>query len=152
MRKPEVTEGMKFTLDYIVAYLKGHGIPKSMINYIRRKLIYDSVTQGKNIQYDRIYTAIALMLNKEFGFGVKRITRGLRAFDDISASVLDDNPDNKDWTDLMEELRDRTGIVIRTGDNRTVVEMLTDDEKKNYKYSDRYSDGRPRRKKDEEET
>ena len=43
--------------------------------------------------------------------------------------------DQETWPGLMNRLKDATGIVIRSGgDDRLVVEVLTDDEKANYKY------------------
>lgn len=130
--KAEITEGMKYSLQQITGYLKARGIPKQMIDQIRMSLTYDAVTQSKDIQYDRIYTGIGLMLRKEYGFGRERILRGLKCFDDTVGSVLD--PD-KDWTTVMDELRDDVGIIIRSGDeNRLVIECLTEEERKNYKY------------------
>ena len=125
MKKPKATEGQRLTLQWINAYLAKHGIPKHMIQEIQISMIYDAITQGHDMQYDRIYTGIALMLRKEFGFGVQRIMRGLHAFDEICGSVLADNPENeKDWTDIMQELKDETGIVIHTGDeNRLIAEI-----------------------------
>lgn len=128
----EITKGMKHTLKEITCYLKVKGVPKQMIEEIRMHLAYDAVTQGKAVQYDRIYTAVAIVLRKAFGFGPQRILKGLRCFDETVGSVLE--PD-ADWTDLMDWLRDETGIIVRTdAEDRVVVEALTDEERKNNRY------------------
>lgn len=130
MKRPEATKGQRMTLQAIYAYLAKKGIPRWQIDAIREALIYDAVTEGHNIQMDRIYTGIAIMLRKEYGFGVERILRGLRRFDDVCGSVLDKNMDGEDiadWTNLMEWLKADTGIVIQTGDdNRLICEVSRD--------------------------
>ena len=117
------------TIKQVEMYLLQKGIPRSMIQNIRISLTYDAVTQGHDIQYDRIFTGIALMLRKEFGFGPERIIRGLRRFDNECGSVIDDP--EKDWGDLMKELKDETGIVIRTGDDDRLICEIETKEKDN---------------------
>ena len=137
--KAEVTEGMRFTLKEVMGYLRMKGIPKDMINQIRMSLTYDAVTQSKDIQYDRIYAAVALMLHDTYQYGQQRILRGLRSFDSIVGSVMDDS---ETWPGLTNRLREETGLVIRSGgDDRLVVEVLTDDEKANYKYGKKDDQG-----------
>lgn len=131
--KADITTGMKYTLQQAVALMRAKGFSKEAIRQIRMVLTYDAVTEANNIQYDRIYAAVALAIRKEFGFGPRRILRVLKRFDQICGSVLPENED-KAWTDIMEELKDDTGIIIRNGDERLVVEVLTDEEKENYKY------------------
>ena len=144
----EVTNGMKYTLAQITGYLAQKGIPKSMVTQIRQHLTYDSVAESHAVIADRIFAGIAIAARKAFGFGPKRIMQLLKEFDAVAGSVLD-GPDgkrsNKDWTDLMEWLREETGLIIRSGDgDRLVVEVLTDEEKQKYKYSDRYVNGEPK--------
>lgn len=128
MKKP--TEEPKMTMKAVYAYLSKHGIPKNMVQQIQIALIYDAVTQGEDIKYDRIYSGIALALRKEFGWGPERITRVLRRFDDLCGSVLDKDADGDDlanWNRLMQELKDETGLVIHTGDDdRLVCEVSRD--------------------------
>ncbi len=119
------------TISEVTGYLARKGIPKQMIREIRMALTYDAVQQSKDIQYDRILTGVAIVLRKEFGFGEKRIMRALEALNAEYESILD--PDN-DWNKTMERLREETGIIIRSGGDRLVVECLTDEEKLNYKY------------------
>jgi len=102
----------------VTMYLRSRGIPPSMVRQIQLVLVHDAITQGRAMQYDRIYAGIALMLRKCYGFGLERIMRGLHCFDDIAGSVID-NPE-KDWTDIMQELKDETGIVVRSGDGDRV--------------------------------
>lgn len=124
------TKGQRMTMQQTYAYMLQHNIPRPMINAIREALIYDAVVEGSNIQTDRIYSGIAVMLRQEFGFGTERILRGLRKFDEVCGSVLDKDADGKDiadWTTIMEWLKEETGIVIHTGeDNRLICEVSRD--------------------------
>lgn len=106
------------SMKQVHAYLASRGIPRSMVRNIQMVLVHDAITQGRAMQYDRIYAAMALMLRKCYGFGLERILKGLHCFDDIAGSVID-NPE-KDWTDVMQELKDETGIVVRSGDGDRV--------------------------------
>ena len=125
MKQIDVTPGQQLTMAKVNAYLASKGVPKAMVRQIQLALVYDALTQGHDMKYDRIYTAIALMLRKELHFGVDRITRCLHAFDDICGSVLE-SEDDKDWTDIMQELKDETGIVVRTDEsNRVFFEIDT---------------------------
>ena len=120
------TDAEPLPISYWYAYLAKMGVPKHTVQMIQIAMIQDAVTQGKDLKYDRIYTGIALMLHKTFGFGTQRIMKGLHGFDDICGSVLEDTngPDERQWTDIMQELKDATGIVIHTGDdNRLVCEI-----------------------------
>lgn len=126
MKHPKPTEGQRMTIQAVYAYLARHGIPKGMVQQIQIALIYDAVTQGNDLKYDRIYTGIALMLRRTYGFGPERIMKGLREFDSICGSVLETDENGNEtanWPDLMERLEDETGIVIHTGeDNRLICE------------------------------
>lgn len=121
----KATAGQKITIQQVNAYLASRGIPKQMVRAIREALILDAVVEGTDLKYDRIYTAVGIMLRKTYGFGAERIIRGIRAFDQICGSVLDEDEggEGKDWTELMKWFQDETGIVIHTGaDNRLVCE------------------------------
>lgn len=117
------TKGQTMTMQQVYVYLTSRGVPKQKIHQIREALIYDAVTEGTDLKYDRIYTGIALMLRRAYGFGQERILKGLREFDKTVGSVLQDGEDSKDWTDLIRELEEETGIQIHTGsDNRLICE------------------------------
>lgn len=98
----------------VTVYLAKHGIPKTMVNEIRMAFMNDAIENGGNIQADRIYTSVALMLHRAFGFGAKRIFKGLRCFDDLNGSVNEDAT----WHQLMQELEEETGIIIRSGEDK----------------------------------
>ena len=125
MKQIEVTPGQQMTMGKVRAYLASRGVPKSMVRQIQLAFVYDALTESTAMKYDRIYTGVALMLRKELHFGVERIVRCMHAFDDICGSVLDSDEENeKDWTDLMQELKDETGIVVRTDEqNRVFFEI-----------------------------
>lgn len=102
---------MSLTMKQVTAYLKSRGIPQSMVNEIRIAFANDYVQNGGAIHSDRIFTLVALMLHEEYGFGYQRIFRGLQKFDELNAQAAEDYI----WPQLMERLRDETGIVVNTG-------------------------------------
>lgn len=117
----------QLNLQQVKAYLAAHGIPRQMVDKIRVVLTSDAIQESTAMKYDRIYTGIALAARRAYGFGPERILRLLREFDSICGSVLEDGEhtvDPRDWTDIMQELKDTTGIVIHTGDdNRLICEV-----------------------------
>lgn len=115
----------QLNLQQVKAYLAAHGIPRQMVDKIRVVLVNDAIQESDNMKYDRIYTAVALAIRHTYGFGAEKIARCLREFDRICGSVLQGGDgDDRDWTEIMQELKDTTGIVIRTGDeNRLVCEI-----------------------------
>lgn len=111
MKKLESND-FKSEIKNLVGFLRAKGISQSMIDQIRIAFVNEAMAESSNMKYDRIYTAIALMLRRAYGFGHVRIFRGMNAFGDIMSSVAAD--DAKEWEELMAELDDETGIVIRT--------------------------------------
>lgn len=111
----------------VKAYLAAHGIPRQMVDNIRVVLVNDAIQESTAMKYDRIYTGIALAVRHTCGFGPERILRVLREFDRICGSVIgDDGPDERPWTEIMEELKRETGIVIHTdteNENRLICEV-----------------------------
>lgn len=102
------------TMQQVTVYLAKHNIPKPMINEIRMTFMDDAIRNGGAVQADRIYTSVALMLRRAFGFGAKRIFKGLKCFDEINGSAAEDTT----WAELMQELDDETGIIIRSGEDK----------------------------------
>lgn len=90
-----------------------------MTDAIRLAFIDDAIQNGKDVQADRIYTLIALMLHDAYGMGQKRIIKGLQLFDQYCGRTAEE----WSWTDVMKELRDKTGLVVQTdGEDRLVFE------------------------------
>lgn len=125
-------KGPKNSKEACYQLLRMYGVPKTMVDSILADLILYSVTEGKDLKYDRIYSGVALMLYRRYKLSGPEILEGLREFDRICGSVLDKDENGEDianWTKLMEELRDETGIVIRTGDdNRLICECEWEEE------------------------
>lgn len=114
------------SMNAVYAYLNSYGIPKHMCDRIRNTLAAEALQNGINLAYNRIYSAVALMLNKHLHFGRKRIMAALKVFDRICGSVLDTD---RTWEDVMRELDDRTGLIIRCGDGEQLVcEYRTENE------------------------
>lgn len=106
-------------------------IPKPMLEQVRAIMVQDSLMDGKLLAYNRIYTAVALMLHDHLGFGRKRIVDALHTFDEIIGRVLDDNTY---WEDIMKELDDKTGLIIRMNeDDQLLCEYQTPEEIENGK-------------------
>lgn len=105
--------------------LRLYGVPDHLAKRLRVALTNDAIQEATAMKYDRLYTAMALAARRAYGFGPERIVRFLRTFDGIAGSVLtDEGHDERDWTDIMQELREETGIVIQTGDdNRLILEI-----------------------------
>ena len=65
--------------------------------------------------------------HEAYGFGVKRILRGMKAFEELNAQFEDPDADVS-WNKLMKELRDKTGLVISTNtEDRIAFEYLGGD-------------------------
>ena len=107
------------SMKQVTAYLKGRGIPPSMVEQIRLAFANDAVQNSGAVQADRIYTILALTLREAYGFGHERIFKGLLKFDELNAQAAEEYI----WPKLMERLRDETGIVVNTGaDDRIACE------------------------------
>jgi len=111
---------LKRDVQRMKAYLAGKGIPRQMIEEIRLTFVNDALLEANDMKYDRIYSGIGLMLRREFNFGVDRIMRGLRMFDQLCGSVCEEG---YSWEQLMADLDKEVGIVIKTNeDDRLICE------------------------------
>ena len=110
-----------------MAFLQArYHIPKPMLEDIRAIMVQDALTDGKSLAYNRLYTAVALMLHDHLGFGRKRIVAALHTFDDICGRVCSDETD---WPTIMKELDDKTGLIIRMDEgDKLLCEYQTDEE------------------------
>lgn len=113
MRKIE--GDLKNEIKYFKVYLRQKGIPANMVEAIRYAFVNEALAESSDMKYDRLYTALALATRRAFGFGHVRILRVMQEFEKIMRSLTSENP--KEWEDIMEELDDETGIVIRTDNN-----------------------------------
>ena len=92
----------------VTALLKKRGIPQAAINDIRMAFIQDAVQNAGDVHADRMFTLVAMMLMETYGFGHTRIFRGLQKLDELAARAAQDG----EWPVMMEELREKTGIVV----------------------------------------
>lgn len=132
-RRNKLTKGQQKSIDDFRLFLnKYYSVPVKTFNMFMESLIYYSVTEADFVKYDRIFSGVAIMLWRRYKLSGPEILEGLREFDRICGSVLDKDENGEDianWTKLMEELRDETGIVIRTGDdNRLICECEWEEE------------------------
>ncbi len=115
----------RYTMDQITTYLRVKGVPSQMIYQIRMALAQDALTEADNVHWDRIFTSIASSLRKCFGFGPTRIMRCLQEVNDTMARVGDNE---ETWHEIMENLKNDVGIVVRTGgDDRLIIEVGIDE-------------------------
>ena len=96
--------------EQVYAFLMARGISRHGIQQIRALLAEDALTNGETLAYNRIYTAVALTARRSLKFGPKRLLKFLSDFNSTCASVLDED---REWSDVMRELDDETGIIIR---------------------------------------
>lgn len=110
----------------VMGYLRAKGIPKKKLDEIRILLCEDAVTNSDNIIFNRIYTAIGVMLHRHYGFTGEQVMEGLQVFDSICGSVLHNEIS---WSEIMKELDDECGIIIRSGEyNKPICEYKAMDE------------------------
>lgn len=107
------------SMGQVSAYLRAKGVPPSTIKRIRASLENDAIQYADAARYDRIYTAVALACRREFGWGINRTMRMLRAFDQVCGETL--GADGRAWEDIMKELEDELRIVIRMEDDKVAV-------------------------------
>ena len=92
-----------------------------MVQQIRIALAQDAVKEADNLHWDRIYTGFALALRNSYGFGPSRIMKCLEEVNRIMNQMGDGE---WTWHEAMVELKDETGIVVRTGDDeRLIIEV-----------------------------
>lgn len=122
MKKQSFTDS-KQCMAFLAARYK---IPRPTLEMVRAVMIQDAVMDGNSMAYNRIYTAVALMLHDHLKFGRKRIVAALRCFDDICGRVMNDEIS---WPEVMKELDDKTGLIIRMNeDDKLLMEYQTPEE------------------------
>lgn len=117
-------KNQNLTMKQIKGYLLQHGVPPAMFDAIRLSLVDDALRNSDAVRTDRIFVLVALMLHDAFGFGVKRISKGLHAFDELNGRFTDTG-DGASWPALMEELKEKTGLIISTNtEDRIAFEYI----------------------------
>ena len=91
-----------------------YGIPKQTCEQLRLILAQDALIDGVDMGFNRLYTGVALMLHRTFGFGQKRLTQALKGLDDTMSLVTDKG---MSWEQLMKILDEETGLIIRQGED-----------------------------------
>lgn len=117
-------KNQNLTMQQIKGYLLQKGVPPAMFDTIRLALIDDAIRNSNALRTDRIFCLLALTLRKAYNFGRKRITQGMKVFDELNGRFT--NPDEEvSWNELMQELRDETGLVIVTNtEDRIAFEYI----------------------------
>lgn len=99
--------------EQVYAFLMARGISRSGIQQIRALLAEDALTSGETLAYNRVYTDVALAARRSLHFGPKRLLKFLKDFNTVCEEVLDED---REWPEVMQELDDETGIIIRMDD------------------------------------
>lgn len=133
MSRKKPTKGQQKSIEDFRLFLsKYYAVPTKVFDAFRESLIYYAVTEGDWLRYDRIFCGVAIMLWQRYKLSGPEILEGLKTYDSICGSVLDKDENGEDtanWHDLMEKLREETGIVIHTGpDNRLICECEWEEE------------------------
>lgn len=97
-----------------VALMRSYGMPMATVKAIMTVLVDDSVRNGQDVKSDRIYSLIAETLHDVLGFGVKRIMNFMHEFDSRIGAIADGE---REWGEVMQSLEEKTGIVVRSGDD-----------------------------------
>lgn len=100
------------TMQQAKALLRARGFSPSAIEQLRIALADDAVRNSDDIKADRLYTIVAMTLRNAYGFGYKRIFKGLKEFDRLNGLV---SSEELPWDQMMEELHKTTGLIVRTG-------------------------------------
>ena len=108
-----MAKNQTLTMKQIKGYLLKHGVPPAMFDSIRLTLIDDALRNTDALRTDRIYILLALAIHEAYGFGVKRISKGLHAFDELNGR-FDDPDKDVSWIQMIEELKEKTGLVVVT--------------------------------------
>lgn len=111
----------------VSAYLAAKGVPKPKMKEIRSMLCDVAIRDGSDIMFNRIYTAIGMTCVQHLGWGAKRTSEFMHAFDQI-CDMAGKSEDNAYWSKLMEELYNKTGIIVRCGKDDTFTEFASPEE------------------------
>lgn len=111
----------------ISVYLAAKGVPKPKMKEIRSVLCDVAIRDGSDIMFNRIYTAIGLTCVNHLGWGAKRTSEFMHAFDSI-CDMAGKSDDAAYWSHQMEELYNKTGIIVRCGKDDTFTEFATQEE------------------------
>lgn len=119
-----MAKNQNLTMNQIKGYLRQKGVPPAMFDTIRLALIDDAIRNSNALRTDRIFCLLALTLRKAYNFGRKRIAQGMKVFDELNGRFT--SPDEEvSWNELMQELRDETGLVIVTNtEDRIAFEYI----------------------------
>lgn len=128
LERLEMAKNQNLTMNQIKGYLRQKGVPPAMFDTIRLALIDDAIRNSNALRTDRIFCLLALTLRKAYNFGRKRITDGMKVFDELNGRFTSPDEDVS-WNELMQELRDETGLVIVTNtEDRIAFEYIGKEE------------------------
>ena len=97
-------------IEQMNSLLRAKGISKNWIDAYRHLLIGDALQEGAEIKQERLYTAVGWAIHKAYGFSTVRVARGINWFDHVFYAI---DKDEATWEQIMRELDDETGIVVR---------------------------------------
>lgn len=121
----EPKRDLKFdSVKQIKVLLKRYGVNERVIRSCLETLIDEAIRQNSNLTVARFFTAFAVTLNREYGFGVERITRALKGVDELIGTVASGE---SNWYTLMRELQDKTGLTINVDPDWSEIDLPKDD-------------------------
>lgn len=95
------------------AYLRArYGIPQSMLEQIRIALAEDALADGEDMGFNRLYTAVVLMMHRVYGLEGDELVKGLAGLDEIMDWVV---KKGVSWEEIMKTTYEETGILVQHG-------------------------------------
>lgn len=91
-------------------YLRSHGIPQKMIVKIKGAILHEALHESDALNVDRIYTAVALALRRNYKFGPQRIMKVLQELDKTLGPALGDEDK---WKQMATECLLETRFVVQ---------------------------------------
>lgn len=104
-------------------------VPDTLLKQYRFACADKAVQDSHEIKANRLYTILALVAHEHLGFGTKRIQALLSAYSDRYEAFYNSG---SDWHKLMQECRDITGLIIRTGEEGDELCEFSDEEEREY--------------------
>lgn len=108
-------------------------VPDRLLKEYRYACCDKAVQDSHEIKANRLYTLLALVLHEQLGFGNKRVYKFLSAYSDRYEAFY--NSGCK-WAELMEECREKTGMIIRTGEEGDELCEYYDDNERELQRAD----------------
>lgn len=111
----------------IFGYLQARGISKAYCKHVREVLCDQAIRDAESIVFNRIYTALAKTC-LDSGMDADDTVAFLHSYDKVCDNAKQ-SENGTYWSDLMADVYEETGLIIRTGTDDKFTEFVTDEER-----------------------